>query len=404
MAGNGKKLICRSHPPKCGPGSRSPQQDTHWLPDTIKRTAHFDKTAPGDTRLEDYEPFDGLVYAAHADEASRIVADEIISARLAKDSTVANVGLNLLQGTTISSKYDFVQGSKTCRLNPKCSLNPQSGPILFEFTNDTILGYRHHGDDGNSGYAYYFLEVIDFQSGQSASRIFVVPKRLTSALESMERLRFDPAVRGGPWYWDLKTNKHYALKKTTSFEGGNSRKHTLDFLSVGDQYSGVYSIESWSVQNHLSCQQFGSKCKELGMLKTDAFLCFWAIWNKCKPEEFKRLNYTKAAFRIRKEDDSDDSDDTDDEGDEEDHEDDKENDRKYDYHGAVLFRTLNAEPRIVERKPASQTLNWKVFLSCLRDRNFAGAYGVARKIPDETLNKGLPPQCRRRVNSSKDEQ
>ncbi|KAJ3015396.1 hypothetical protein HKX48_004616, partial [Thoreauomyces humboldtii] len=238
MTVNGKHQLCRSHPPRCGPSNRYPQQYTHWLPDNVNAPANSDNTALGDTCMEDYEEFNGLVHATHIEALRRIAIDGQISGRVSTDSTVANDGLDLIENTAIPPEYACVHHTETCWVASNSELSSRFGPVVFNLSLHGTEGILRRGGTGWDHFTYYFLEVIDYHRSQSASRIFVVPTSLAAKYQDLDRLRFDPTVRGGPWYWDSDVNKHYALKRTTAFDPSTSthrtRKHTLEFLRYGD--------------------------------------------------------------------------------------------------------------------------------------------------------------------------
>ncbi|KAI9090036.1 hypothetical protein DFS34DRAFT_638544 [Phlyctochytrium arcticum] len=377
MTVDGKRQLCRSHPPRCGPSSFFPQQYTHWLPENVNPPQDSDETALGDTCMEDYEEFDGLVHATHIETSGQIATDGKISGRSSDDSTVANHGLALLEQTTIPPEYACIHHTKTCWVAPNSELSPRFGPVVFNLNLYGTGGILDEDADGNN-FTYYFLEVIDYHKSQSASRIFVVPTSLVDKYKDLDHLRYDPTVRGGPWYWDSEADKHYALKQTTAFDPFSSaystRKHTLEFLRYGD-FEFPYDIKSWYIVPHDNCKRFRSKCRELDIPKTEAFLRTWALMRRFL-QEWKWYYPHRSTHELAyKELDDDDDDDNDNES-----------------LGAALFKTLDSQPRVLEEELASQVLNWKIFLSCLRDDNFHGAYAVARKIPNATLNDELPSQ------------
>ncbi|KAJ3180418.1 hypothetical protein HDU87_001927 [Geranomyces variabilis] len=355
---DGKRLLCRSHPARCGPRSAYPRQHTHWLPDTINPLEDSDQTALGVTTLDSYIEFKGLVHATHLETASRIIVDRRIEGRIATDSTVANPRLDLLDNTTIPLEYVCVHHTTTGWVAPDCALSERFGPITF---NLSIYGSEGIVSPGTGTelnfFTYYFLEVIDYHSSEAASRILVVPSSMAGQYQALDHLRYDPALRGGPWYWDQANNKHYALRRSISYKG-SERNHTLEFIRYGN-FDFPHHISSWSVVNHLDCKRYRSNCLEVQITATEAFLGMWALLVRLSQRN-------RPEYRER-------------------------NDQRP---GVAFQQTLNAQPRNLEADPASQELNWEVFLSCLRDRNFACAYAVARKIPNETMNARLPPECR----------
>ncbi|KAJ3010735.1 hypothetical protein HKX48_007222 [Thoreauomyces humboldtii] len=283
MTVNGKHQLCRSHPPRCGPSNRYPQQYTHWLPDNVNPPANSDNTALGDTCMEDYEEFDGLVHATHIEALRRIAIDGQISGRVSTDSTVANGGLDLIENTTIPPEYACVHYTETCRVAPNSELSSRFGPVVFNLSLPGTEGILRRGGKGWDYFTYYFLEVIDYHRSQSASRIFLVPTSLVAQYQDLDHLRYDPTVRGGPWYWNSDADKHYALKYTTAFDPSTSihrtRKYTLEFLRYGD-FKFPRDIQSWSVVRHGNCKRLRDKCTELGISKTEAFLSTWALMER----------------------------------------------------------------------------------------------------------------------------
>ncbi|KAJ3023059.1 hypothetical protein HKX48_004370 [Thoreauomyces humboldtii] len=289
--------------------------------------------------MEDYEEFDGLVHATHIEALRRIAIDGQISGRVSTDSTVANGGLNLIENTTVPPEYACVHHTKTCWVAPNSELNSRFGPVVFNLSLDGTEGILRRGSHGNgqNHFTYYFLEMIDYHKSQSASRIFVVPTRLVAEYQDLDHLRFDPSHQGA----------HLGVSAIRRF------KFPRD-------------IKSWSVVRYYDCKRLRDKCTELRISKTEAFLCTWALMKRFSTRSTRMLAYKEL---------------NDDYNDDE-------------SHGVVLVRTLDGQPRFLEAEPASMDSNWEIFLSCLRDHNFPGAYAAARKIPNATLNLKLPSHCR----------
>ncbi|KND00574.1 uncharacterized protein SPPG_03699 [Spizellomyces punctatus DAOM BR117] len=158
---------------------------------------------------------------------------------------------------------------------------------------------------------------------------------------SLEPLRYDPTVRGGPWYWDTANDVHYALTESEAYDG-SLRNHTLEFVRLKD-FFWPGDIVSWFATPHDDCKRYKGECRET----TDkpevakASLSMWA--------------HTSEMKRRRSEDDDD-------------------------LALAYFLEELYANPRNENNDESENELNWGIVLSCLKDRNFEGAFSAARQI------------------------
>lgn len=338
-----KRLLCHSHPPRCGPNSPYPQTYTHWIPEELNPT-DSDQTALGHTTPNMYTQFNKLVHATHLQDAVRIVQDGAILCRPITDSTVANCNLPLLPDSSIPEDYDCLRGAQAVWVAPDCALSKRFGPIAFNLSITGSEGILRQFGRRPNDFNYYWIEVIDYFRSQAASRILVVERSKAARYASLEPLRYDPTVRGGPWYWDTANDVHYALTESKAYDGSR-REHTLEFVRLKD-FSWARDIVSWFATPHDGCKRYKEKCWEttdrLGFAK--ASLSMWAHTSEIKSK------------RRWSEDDDD-------------------------HVLSYFLGELHAKPRNEDNDESENELNWGIVLSCLKDRNFEGAFSAARQIP-----------------------
>ena len=236
-------------------------QFTIWLPSQTNFKIDQERTALGDTNVEQYEIFTDMAHATHMKTCFDILAMPCpgLKASAVTDHTLANQ--NVIGTPKAPEMYKALSNIRCLWLAPGCSSDNRFGPICF-----------HSPTWGNEGiirgmdYNYYWLEVIDYDISLSASRILVTRNKY----EALEPLRYNPRIRGGPWYvrYDQtsKADIHYTLKQTVEFNktknGKSIRSHTTEFLKEGD--IPMYNINSVTVCHHfkLQCKKYRNNCVE----------------------------------------------------------------------------------------------------------------------------------------------
>ena len=132
--------------------------------------------------------------------------------------------------------------------------------------------------------------MIDYQN-QAASRIIVTYGALEDLddvkanpllLQRVKSARFDPRFRGGPWYWDVSTNKHYYLPYSFRYKTQIVQKHVVEFVRASDfdfprDVLGIsfvdHGIEGQPMTGY-HCKKYFRNCKER-MTARDAKLRFY---------------------------------------------------------------------------------------------------------------------------------
>ncbi|KAJ3181629.1 hypothetical protein HDU85_003572 [Gaertneriomyces sp. JEL0708] len=356
-----------------------------WLPEKLKHKTDQDETALGSTTIDDYQPFDELIHVTHLQDAANIVRSEKIAVQPLTSYTLANQdlvlswksgGANIPLSQTKSPRlrsYRQLRGFRGTWLAPACSVNTRYGPVAF---NLRIYGWEGIQRD-STFFNYYWIETIDYLS-KSASRILVIPEKSDPYVKTLESLRFDPTVRGGPWYWDKKTNKHYALKESKSFETSEPRSHTLEFIKA----TGIRwprEIPSWSAISHEEdnigkCKRYQGKCTELdgdlGIGKVA--LCMWAhiyrqdvapgtSLGKRKRSDTDSYQNLPDGLKKRRLSPSELANGVDE--------------------AEKVFFELYKAPRGEGCDEDKIELYWSTFVSCLQDRNFDGASEAISNVP-----------------------
>ncbi|KAI9000044.1 hypothetical protein BC832DRAFT_563357 [Gaertneriomyces semiglobifer] len=280
-----KMLLCFSGRRVWTHQGRLPK-NVHWRPTKLNHGIDHDQTALGFTKLSGYEKFDQLIHVTHLRQAAEIVKTKKIEAQTLTSPTLANSKLTLVTAagspeTRLSADrssalhiYRRLGGFCGLWITPACSLNTYYGSIAFNVSIHSIAT----GD-----FNYYWIEIIEYTS-KSASRILVIPKKSDPYVETLKSLAFDPKVRGGPWYYNVNTGEHYALKRCRSYWEFQvpARDHTLEFLKSTD-IVWPSEIPSWSAVLHMEdknryCKRYPKGCFELkdrlGVAKSS--LCMWA--------------------------------------------------------------------------------------------------------------------------------
>src|ERR1700731_3346160 len=140
---------------------------------------------------------------------------------------------------------------------PWLSGSGKFGPVLFEIPIRGLEGIIGGQDD----WYWYWIEVIDYNTSQSASRIVCSRRRVGE----LQAIQYNPLVRGGPWYYDKDEDNHYMLKKTRTYNKEGTRKHTLEFLRLGAPYGWSIAwrqITSWRAIDHSDYCKRHKDCPE----------------------------------------------------------------------------------------------------------------------------------------------
>lgn len=339
-----KRLLCRSHPRHCGPKSQYPQKYTHWLPEAFP-LEDLDETALGDTTLNNYSLFEGLVHATHLRDAVRIVEDKEISCRAITDHTVANAAMSLWPEYEIPEEYRCLYGKTAVWIAPDCSTSYRFGPIVF---NLSICG-----NEGiwrlPSDFHYYWIETIDYHKTEAASRILVSRREI----KSLKNLSYNPEYRGGPWYYDKQTKKHYCLKKSRNFEGNSIRNHTLEFVRLKG-FSWPHEILGWTTIKHSDCKKYKNRCLESNLQIEESGLRFLlhTVGEKVVSEKVDEdCMQTIVKFFCRR---------------------------------SFATHPISLDP------PGSDNINiWRAVISCIKDGNFDSAFYLARTLSVDYLKQKL---------------
>lgn len=154
----------------------------HWLPEAELK-ADQDETVLGDTKVEDYLEFTDLIHATHIDAADQILEDDSILRRPVSDNCYMK---------------ELYSDMKCVWLAPGSALESpcKYGPIVFHASIEILLTAQNLN--------WYWIEILDYKS-QSATRILVTSSKFSKLKP------YNPKIRGNPWYWNAKTNKHYYL-------------------------------------------------------------------------------------------------------------------------------------------------------------------------------------------------
>jgi hypothetical protein len=175
------------------------------------------------------QPFSAVGHTSHIDLALRIINDREVRPSLIFDKSILNDQRILV--SWISPNY-WGPGFRY-------------GNIRFQFAFDELITGRN----------YYWVESIAY--GIAACRILITDVNRDTMLS-----RYDPTINNGPWWFDLKTGKHY-------FNGN----HCLEFMVEAPlQTRNVRELDF--VKHHTNyCSMHRttpSRCAELGFNEAKA--------------------------------------------------------------------------------------------------------------------------------------